>query len=445
MLANNDHTRYAAASEGVKNSVFDLAHCHYPCGGAPSPAWGKDAMKIVLFNVKYSPNLGDGLLAECLERELADCETEATTLDLAGRLDYGDGLGRHRRSALAILDKSPPVLRRLMVRAALGQMIDKRLRPLWGQALAHADAVVIGGGNLFADQDLNFPLKVSAALGEAAAAGLPVGIFGVGVSSDWSEPGRRLFADALRQSRLSYVAVRDDRSRQSWIRGLRATGVKLPILCRDPGVLAALHFPRAAPIERATQVALGITDPLALRYHAAGTAVKESSLTDWFAEVVNRFVGRDYEVLLFTNGSPEDRAYLARIAPRLIASAPGRVSLTPAFRRPSELAVFISSVDLVLAHRLHANIAAFAYGVPHIGFVWDPKLDAFFETTGRSNFIATACLDSPDDILNLAARALSEGINSVRRNSLITAARDDIKELRQSFVGIARARARADA
>ena len=28
-------------------------------------------MKIALLNVKFSPNLGDGLLCECLERELA--------------------------------------------------------------------------------------------------------------------------------------------------------------------------------------------------------------------------------------------------------------------------------------------------------------------------------------------------------------------------------------
>ena len=44
-------------------------------------------MKIALLNVKFSPNLGDGLLSECLERELAEALPGATvvSIDLAGR------------------------------------------------------------------------------------------------------------------------------------------------------------------------------------------------------------------------------------------------------------------------------------------------------------------------------------------------------------------------
>ena len=39
--------------------------------GRISPLRGADApLRIRLFNVKYSPNLGDGLLSECLEKAL---------------------------------------------------------------------------------------------------------------------------------------------------------------------------------------------------------------------------------------------------------------------------------------------------------------------------------------------------------------------------------------
>lgn len=65
--------------------------------------------RIVLLNVKYSPNLGDGLLSECLERELAralpDCEV--TSIDLAGRTGYPSGYGRTRGTALALLERLP--------------------------------------------------------------------------------------------------------------------------------------------------------------------------------------------------------------------------------------------------------------------------------------------------------------------------------------------------
>jgi len=38
---------------------------------SPHPPSPHSARRIALLNVKYSPNLGDGLLSECLEAELA--------------------------------------------------------------------------------------------------------------------------------------------------------------------------------------------------------------------------------------------------------------------------------------------------------------------------------------------------------------------------------------
>ncbi|RYD26520.1 MAG: polysaccharide pyruvyl transferase family protein, partial [Lysobacteraceae bacterium] len=62
-------------------------------------------MRIVVFNVKYSPNLGDGLLSECLEEELRSCgdDVSVVTVDIAGRTDYGTS-GRNRRALLRILE-----------------------------------------------------------------------------------------------------------------------------------------------------------------------------------------------------------------------------------------------------------------------------------------------------------------------------------------------------
>ena len=59
-------------------------------------------MIVGTLNVKYSPNLGDGLLAECLEAELRSARpgVETRSIDLAGRTAYGEGL-KHRRAILA--------------------------------------------------------------------------------------------------------------------------------------------------------------------------------------------------------------------------------------------------------------------------------------------------------------------------------------------------------
>ena len=74
-------------------------------------------MKVAILNVKYSPNLGDGLLAECLERELVRHQPamEIVAIDLAGRTAYG-AHGRHRALALRTLERLPAPLRRTAAR-----------------------------------------------------------------------------------------------------------------------------------------------------------------------------------------------------------------------------------------------------------------------------------------------------------------------------------------
>jgi len=395
-------------------------------------------MKLAIFNVKFSPNLGDGLLTECLEGELrATGKVEAVSIDLAGREEYGQGL-RNRRVALTILENSPQVLRHAIVRCALGYSLRRKLRPRWRQLLRGVDGVVVGGGNLLSDQDLNFPFKLAAAAREAESAGLPAAVFGVGVSDNWSPAGKALFADALRRLRPVHAAVRDERSRQAWMQQLGHAGIAAPLLCRDPGVLAARHFAPSPREGGAVRVGLGITDPLALRYHGASSGMAEAMLNGWLVELTKRLAARAWEVHLFTNGSPEDRAYLARMAPQLVAQAPTLVKITPAFDRPAALVRFISAMDLVMAHRLHACVAAFAFAIPHIGFVWDPKLNAFFAATGRARFVADPGRETPDEVADSAAAAMAQGIDKVDHARVIDLARTDVDRLLDALAGAVR-------
>jgi len=390
-------------------------------------------MKIALFNVKYSQNLGDGLLTECLERELAGtAQLDVTSCDLAGRVGYDSGL-RNRKAVLTVLSLCPAPVRRALVRAALTPTLERTLRPRWRRELASADAVVIGGGHLLSDQDLNFPLKLRAALSEVKAAGLPTAVFGVGVSDDWSAPGKALFNQAFRGVDLVHVAVRDERSRQAWGRQMAPATETPAELCFDPGVLAARHYPVAPRRDRGTLVALGLMDPLALRYHSASTRLTEAGYRDWLAQLVRELAGRGWKVALFTNGSQEDRQFLAKAAPQLTAAAPGQVSVAPDFAKPADLAEFISAADLLLAHRLHANIAAFAFARPHIGFAWDPKVEAFFGATGRQQYVVPAVLTSPADTAGLAAAALGEGIDAAVHQRIVARARGDVAQLRAAL------------
>lgn len=402
---------------------------------SPSPA-----RRIALLNVKYSPNLGDGLLSECLEAELARTfqwiapGTEVFSIDLAGRRAYPAIAPSRRAAVIAVLEALPATLRSLATRAALTVLVRLRLQRHVRARLAGCDAVVLGGGNLLTDADLNFPMKIAGALTQAAKLRLPVAVYGVGANRQWSATGKRLFGRALQSAKLAYAAVRDARSQSAWRDLLVPQGVRPAALSGDPGLLASCHFPRPPLPFDAPLAGLCITAPMALRYHAtgpeAGTAADARITLDaWYGTAARALVEAGFRVALFTNGSPEDRDYLAAMGPAWILAAKGPVTMTNPFADPAEMIRFIAGCQLIVAHRMHACIAAHSFAIPTIGLRWDVKLDSFFALAGRGTFIAdTASLDGPA-LTALARKAVTEGVDRAALEELIANTRRDIARM----------------
>lgn len=395
-------------------------------------------LRIGLFNVKYSPNLGDGLLSECIEAELMRIVPGLVVeaFDLAGRTDYVAG-GRLRGATLSLLQSSPTPVRHGLVRTLLGHSLSRQ-RPIWRARLAGIDAAVTGGGNLFSDADLNFPLKIDAAWDELRAAGIPTAVFAVGVADNWSETGAALFRRALAGTRLLDASVRDARSAGIWNRRLGASGAPRARVVHDPGLLVARHVPQVRGPRTTPRIGLGLTHPTTLRYHSDEAAVSERALTEWYAALVRGCLAQGWSVDVFTNGSPEDEAYLGRLRAVLAETAPAptggpALAFAPRFRNPTELATFVSGLDLLMAHRLHANIAAYSYGVPQIGFTWDLKLKSFFDLVGRGEYVRTAGRDGPEAVLALAERGLREGLDPRRHGAILDEAAADVAVLAETL------------
>ncbi|MEM9168735.1 MAG: polysaccharide pyruvyl transferase family protein [Pseudomonadota bacterium] len=389
--------------------------------------------RIAAFNVKYSPNLGDGLLSICLEKQVARSRPDlrVTSFDLSGRDGFDVPSARSARPVvLAALNKAPAPLRAAATYAALQMLRATRLEPLWRRSLGDFDGVIVGGGNLMTDADLNFPVKVSAALRATAAHGLPASVFGVGVGERFSDRGRRLFKDALARVDLRAVRVRDAPSLRNWRTHDLSEGALGAATCRDPGVLIADYFD-AGP--RADHVSICLTDPAALQYHSAHD-VAFATIREWFAQVTQALTAAGRDVFLFTNGSPEDRAFLRDFGPVLAASGGGRVHFAPEFSEPYALAKFIGSSSCIVAHRMHACIAAFSFGVPHIGLVWDPKLRGFFDSVDRSRFLLDPATHSPQVAAARIEETISHGVDREMRARATDEARDEIAELCDALV-----------
>ncbi|MFC0205259.1 polysaccharide pyruvyl transferase family protein [Novosphingobium soli] len=378
--------------------------------------------RIVLLNVKYSPNLGDGLLSECLERELAQAlpGCHVVSLDLAGRSAFAVRHGATRGTLLTLLQAIPGPLRAAAAGLALRGLVALRLRRRYRAGLRGANAVVVGGGNLFTDTDLNFPIKLSAALDEAARAGLPVAIHAVGVAPRWSRAGKRLFARGLRAALPLAATVRDRPSCAAWQAHFAGGEAPPAAIALDPGLLAGRHFPQPERRREGRKVGFCITDPRAVRYHSDDPAA--ATLEAWYPAALRALVEAGFEVALFTNGSPEDRAYLRSRLDEWVRRARGPVALSASFEVPADLAACVAGYAAVVAHRMHACVAAHAFGVPAIGLRWDVKLEGFFALAGRSAHLldpakvaagdlgarVLAAIADPPDPAPLVARAQAE-------------------------------------
>lgn len=394
----------------------------------PSP---QPRPRVRIFNVKYSPNLGDGLLSECLEQALVECGADESTcsIDLAARSAYGRGTAG-RSALMRMLQSLPPALRRLAVRLPLAVQSRRRWLPHYRAALRDADCVVIGGGNLIADLDLNFPTKLALAIHEAADRGLPVFIYGCGVSSGWSRQGAALLQQALARGAVRQVFLRDERSISLW-HDLFGEHAGLPArLVRDPGLLAGERYGLGAsqPRPGAVLVGLNVTAPVAVQYHAAH-APQARQLEDWYLNLAETLVARGFRVAVFTNGSPEDRACAARLRSAFETIAPpGQISF-PEADTPGELARLISGLGGLIAFRMHAIIASYACRIPFVALDWDPKLASFVHSIDHGEWLVDPASTPAETAAFLLAQAMANGIAPNTHARVIAQARYGVESL----------------
>lgn len=385
------------------------------------------SVKIVQFGLCHSPNLGDGVIAECLAHGLRARApgAEVVHVDISGRQARGATTIRNRRLVLAVLEALPRPLRHALARRRLNAMIDG-VEGRW-RAAARADLAVIGGGQLFSDANLNFPVKIGRAAGMIAEAGTPLAVHAVGVSRNWSAEGTALFAKVLGCD-LRMVGCRDAASAEAW--RAQMPGGPAPRLTADPGLLAADCY--GAPGDAPRGIGLCITDFALLAHHADQDIAGGAAGPAFYASLAAALAGAGHEVTLFTNGAAEDEAELARLA-RSAALAPllsaGQVRIAPAAASPAALARRIAGFEAVIAHRLHACILAYSYGRPIVGLGWDRKLQAFFGSVGlEDSFSADAAIDGAG-VVRMVDAALAAGIAPEAHAKAIAAAWDGIDAL----------------
>lgn len=378
--------------------------------------------KIIQFGLPYSPNLGDGVISDCLVHAIRTRlpEAEIAAIDLSGRRERGQVVVRSRALMLKILEALPRPMRHRLVEFQLGRII-RRAEPGWRTAAQGAELCFIGGGQLFSDADLNFCLKIAAACDILKTEKVPVAVHAVGVARNWSTRGTELFAK-VQETDLRWIGLRDDHSAEAWRDQMPAPAEGGPMpdleIVRDPGLLAEGAYGAGEPGER---IGLCVTAPLILTYHSDSKAQSVTGL-DFLAEIAEGLCAKGHAVTLFCNGAEEDRAALADLAalPRLSEHiAIGTITAAPTPETPAELARLISGFRGVVAHRLHACILAFAYRLPVVGIGWDRKVESFFESVGRPDMFVSASVTEAAAVADRMTTVMESGIDAEAHDRII--------------------------
>ncbi len=137
-----------------------------------------------------------------------------------------------------------------------------------------------------------------------------------------------------------------------------------------------------------------------LLFNEAESGSNRFGLSVDYADLMRRFVGRaaardDVEVHLIPHATAEAYAWDddGRIADKLASEFPTTVRVGN-FTNPSDAKSYISSLDFLVAGRMHACIGAFSSGTPVVPVAYSRKFSGLFGLLGYKWMIPTSGVDA---------------------------------------------------
>lgn len=355
-------------------------------------------MNIVICAVPFSPNLGDGAIFESIKSRYQSISTEAKVipLDIAGRTRY-----EASNSNLDRIRIIPKPLRRY---AVLGYCTLRYLtswRKAWQKILKEADIITIGGGQLFLDEELNFPIKLYLLSRQLKKMRSRKNISFVGVSPTSSIIGRSLLKKAIKNINADSISVRDMESSKNMRKTLGIT-TKISVT-PDP----ALYFEKTRQSKqnptKPNKISICISSPKSLDAEEKLGKEFHQGSTEFYSDLIDKLYKKEFAVSIFSNGAPEDEQLKNKIHNRNLEKIH---HCYPKPLTPSDLKNHISEADIVIAHRLHANIIAYSLGIPSIGLNWDSKVKSFFTAVQRLDYYLEDLAPNAESIIDLVESAL---------------------------------------
>lgn len=363
-------------------------------------------MRIAVCGEYYSSNLGDPIIVESMvymtkqiypnaDIKIIDLDARNKIKNRKIKLQYNNINNKKNIIKKPVLLKSLKGLIKWIIKDK------KRVKSYFKNELSNIDLLIIAGGQLLMNNNLNFPLRLNLLINQAEKNGIPVIFNSCGVQNyKKNSYGKYLISKTLNNKYVKVATTRDD------IDMLRSY-IKDNNKIVEKNVDVAVWCNKAYSIEKVDNsnvIGLGVIAHVAYEKYYERTTDKsyyitEEELYSFWMNIIELFNREGIEWKIFCNGSEQDYEFGYILLKRLGYSDTelnNKIVQRPT--EPVELVKQISEFKTIISHRLHSHIVAFSLGIPIIGLIWDKKTLDFAEMIGiQENFINIK-LSSPEEI-----------------------------------------------
>lgn len=361
-------------------------------------------MKYVIAAVPFSDNLGDGVIADNLVSFLRRSNiTDIELCDISYRHEVSTF--KNKESTMEYFLKFPQFIRQLIVLLFFSLKYFRVGRKYLHTKLVNCDRLLIGGGQLISDVDLNFPLKLYFLIKMAEKFDIETKIVAVGVANKWNWLSKRLMNRVLTSPTIVNIAVRDELSKTNLQQHFNIINVEI---LPDPALMSTLVTEYKNNNDNKSPekvVGFGVADIEGLNYSSDIVNTHNDNDIKYIASIVKKNNSAGIKVALFTNGASEDERFLHESIIPMLNKEGLIYSYIDRCKTPTELVEKISGFDFVVAYRLHANIIASSFKIPYYAIGWDNKVISFFKSQNRSENVFKSLKDIDTNYDKIIARS----------------------------------------
>lgn len=297
------------------------------------------------------------------------------------------------------------------------------------EMVREADLMIFGGGGLIKYRQEEFHFYVPALLECAREHEIPVYFNCVGVEGfDGSDERCLRLARALNFGCVKGITVRDDlETLQNYylnrelisklIRENPGSGIPDLDLGTEtgraftaPSADTAVFTPEVYGIKKEVRtgvIGLGIVRSRIFEDYGISEITREFQLEMWQG-IVRELEAGGYQWKFFVNGLKSDYDFALEVLEAMGRNAEQYLVPRPVESR--ELAETIASFQGIIACRMHANIIAYALGVPSIGLVWNDKMVFWGKRIGYPQRFLKSHQFQPEQIVRCLAESMEEGV-----------------------------------